>query len=191
MVPEDQVKQLLIQLETQYMSTTSLLDNLLFWLKGQMVGKHLDKIDMPVFSIIKGLEDEHNLLVERKLIRFDNMLDHDLTVLADKEMIRIIIRNLISNAIKFTPEYGTIKIYASKDATGTSISIQDSGIGMTPEAIARINAKQYYTTAGTGLEKGSGFGLMLCSDLLKRHGGELIMISEPGNGSIFTITLPA
>lgn len=191
MVPDEQAKQLLIQLETQYMGTTSLLDNLLFWLKGQMSGKNLDKVQMPVFPIVKGLEDEHRMLLERKNISFFNQVDPSLTVLADKEMIRIVLRNLISNAIKFTPENGLIRVYASSDERETKISIQDSGIGMSAETIQRISAKQYYTTAGTAMEKGSGFGLMLCSDLVNRHGGKLIIESEPRKGSVFTITLPA
>lgn len=191
MVPEEQAKQLLIQLETQYMGTTSLLDNLLFWLKGQMSGKNLDKVQMPVFPIVKGLEDEHRMLLERKNISFFNQVDPSLTVLADKEMIRIVLRNLISNAIKFTPENGLIRVYAAADGQETRISIQDSGIGMSSETIQRISAKQYYTTAGTAMEKGSGFGLMLCSDLVNRHGGKLIIESEPRKGSVFTITLPA
>ena len=106
-------------------------------------------------------------------------------------MIRIVLRNLISNAIKFTPENGLIRVYATSDELETKISIQDSGIGMSAETIERISAKQYYTTAGTAMEKGSGFGLMLCSDLVNRHGGKLIIESEPRKGSVFTITLPA
>lgn len=189
-VPEDQAKQLLLQLETQYMGTTSLLDNLLFWLKGQMSGKNLDKINMPVFPIVKGLEDEHRMLLDRKQILINNEIDPKFTITADKEMIRIVLRNLISNAIKFTPEKGVIRVFASADNTETRISIQDSGIGMTPETIQRVNAKQYYTTAGTALEKGSGFGLMLCCDLISRHSGQLKIESEPNHGSVFTILLP-
>ncbi|KAF0235864.1 MAG: integral membrane sensor signal transduction histidine, partial [Chitinophagaceae bacterium] len=189
-VPEDEAKQLLIQLETQYMGTTSLLDNLLFWLKGQMSGKNLDKIKMPVFPIVSGLENEHRMLLERKHIAFSNQVDPALIVWADKEMIRIVLRNLISNAIKFTPANGEINVYTSREGDRSTINIQDSGIGMTPETIQRIGAKQYYTTAGTALEKGSGFGLMLCSDLINRHGGQLIIQSEPGKGTVFTIQLP-
>ncbi len=190
MVPEEEAKQLLIQLETQYMGTTSLLDNLLFWLKGQMSGKNLDKIKMPITPIVAGLENEHKMLLERKHIEFTNQVSPSLIVLADKEMIRIVLRNLISNAIKFTPVNGKITVFANQEESFCTISIQDSGIGMSAETIQRIAAKQYYTTAGTALEKGSGFGLMLCSDLINRHGGQLIISSEPGKGSIFSIQLP-
>jgi signal transduction histidine kinase len=190
MVPEDEAKLLLLQLETQYMTTTSLLDNLLFWLKGQMLGKDVEKTSVTIFNIIKGLEDEHQLLLKRKSIQFNNMIEPDLKILADKEMIRIVLRNLISNAIKFTPQNGIIYVIGKHFNNETKIMVKDSGIGMTAETIKKITAKQYYTTAGTALEKGSGFGLMLCADLVNRQGGKLTIESEPGNGSNLIITLP-
>jgi signal transduction histidine kinase len=190
MVPEDQAKQLLLQLETQYMGTTSLLDNLLFWLKGQMAGKNLDRSNVVIFQLVKGLEDEHKMLLGRKNIAFNNVLHPQMFVHADKEMIRIVLRNLISNAIKFTPENGSIDIHAEQTATDSLIYVEDTGIGMSKETIDRVNAKQYYTTAGTSMEKGSGFGLMLCSDLINRHDGSLTIESVPGKGSRFIIKLP-
>ncbi|MFN3298864.1 MAG: ATP-binding protein [Sediminibacterium sp.] len=190
MVPEDQAKQLLLQLETQYMGTTSLLDNLLFWLKGQMAGKNLDRSNVVIFQLVKGLEDEHKMLLVRKNIAFNNALHPQMFVLADKEMIRIVLRNLISNAIKFTPENGSIDIRAEQTENESLIYVEDTGIGMSKETIDRVNAKQYYTTAGTSMEKGSGFGLMLCSDLISRHDGSLTIESIPGTGSRFIIKLP-
>jgi signal transduction histidine kinase len=190
MVPEDQAKQLLLQLETQYMGTTSLLDNLLFWLKGQMAGKNLDRSNVVIFQLVKGLEDEHKMLLVRKNIAFNNGLHPQMHVHADKEMIRIVLRNLISNAIKFTPENGSIDIKAKQTETDALIYVEDTGIGMSKETIDRVNAKQYYTTAGTSMEKGSGFGLMLCSDLINRHDGTLTIESIPGKGSRFIIKLP-
>ncbi|PJE45865.1 MAG: hypothetical protein CUR34_13630 [Sediminibacterium sp.] len=190
MVPEDQAKQLLLQLETQYMGTTSLLDNLLFWLKGQMSGKNLDRSVFIVYQLVKGLEDEHKMLFRRKNITFNNNLHPQMFINADKEMIRIVLRNLISNAIKYTPENGTIQVHATQSITHAIICVEDSGIGMTQETIEKINAKQYYTTAGTSMEKGSGFGLMLCSDLINRHDGNLIIESLPDKGSKFIIQLP-
>lgn len=189
MVPADEAKILLLQLETQYMSSTSLLDNLLFWLKGQMLGKDVEKMKLPIIGIVKGLVEEHKLLLKRKNINFNNMIDDDLLVNTDKEMIRIVLRNLISNSIKFTPQNGTIYIIGKHFNEETKIIVQDSGIGMTAETIQKILSKQYYTTAGTALEKGSGFGLMLCSDLINRLGGKLSIESEFGKGSVFTITL--
>ncbi len=189
-VPEDQAKQLLLQLETQYMGTTSLLDNLLFWLKGQMAGKNLDRSKVVIFQLVKGLEDEHRMLLDRKNILFHNLVNPQMQIHADKEMIRIVLRNLISNAIKFTPENGMIEIKTEQTEAETTIMVEDTGIGMSDETIQKVNAKQYYTTAGTSMEKGSGFGLMLCSDLINRHDGSLTIESLPGKGSRFVIKLP-
>jgi signal transduction histidine kinase len=180
----------LLQLETQYMGTTSLLDNLLFWLKGQMAGKNLDRSNVVLYQLVKGLEDEHRMLLVRKHIHFKNELLPQVAIYADKEMIRIVLRNLISNAIKFTPDYGSIQVKAEQTETASIIYVEDTGIGMSPETIERVNAKQYYTTAGTSMEKGSGFGLMLCSDLINRHDGSLTIESMPGKGSRFIIQLP-
>lgn len=190
-VPEDQAKQLLIQLESQYMGTTSLLDNLLFWLKGQMDGKSIEKTKVSIFQLVKGLENEHQMLFERKKVQFNNTIDPQLKIFADKEMTRIILRNLMSNAIKFTPIDGIISISAVVEDGVSILKVMDTGIGMSQATIDKINAKQYYTTAGTNMEKGSGFGLMLCSDLIKLQGGTMFISSEAGVGSTFIITLPA
>jgi signal transduction histidine kinase len=130
------------------------------------------------------------MLLDRKKIKFTNSLLPQMLIYADKEMIRIVLRNLISNAIKFTPENGFIEVHATQNETHSIIYVEDSGIGMSNETIEKINAKQYYTTAGTSMEKGSGFGLMLCSDLINRHDGILVIESTPNKGSRFIIQLP-
>ncbi len=190
-VPDDQAKQLLVQLESQYMGTTSLLDNLLFWLKGQMAGKNIEKNKLHIHQLVKSLESEHAMLLERKKISFNIAIHPDLEIIADKEMTRIILRNLISNAIKFTPIEGIISVTANLENGISILKVSDSGIGMSQVTIDKINAKQYYTTAGTNMEKGSGFGLMLCSDLIKRHGGNMSITSVAGTGSTFIISLPS
>ena len=192
MVPPHEAEQLLQQLETQYLGTTSLLDNLLFWIKGQMSGKENDKAKIGLYQLMKSLEDEHRVPLMQKKIHFENNVDKSVSIMVEKEMIRIVCRNLISNAIKFTKENGFIELYSQTGKDGVIyLTVKDSGIGMTKEAIEKVNAKQYYNTTGTSYEKGSGFGLMLCRDLITKYGGELIIESEPGTGSAFTIKMPA
>jgi signal transduction histidine kinase len=190
MVPREEAAQLLQQLETQYIGTTSLLDNLLFWIKGQMNGQENEKVKLNLCLLIKALEDEQRLPLEKKHIELRNLVDKGINMIAEKEMIRIVCRNLISNAIKFTNPGGYIEIKSRIDGDKLYISISDSGIGMSLETIRKVNAKIYYNTKGTSYEKGSGFGLMLCRDLVTKHGGELLVESEPGKGSEFTIVLP-
>ncbi len=186
--PEDTTS-LLQQLEAQYQGTTSLLDNLLFWIKGHMSGKGNEKIPIQLYELISILEEEHRVQLDGKHIRFQNTIDPLLTMIADKEMIRIVFRNLISNAIKFTPEKGLITLSAKRADNFIFLTVKDSGIGMTSEAIQKVNARQYYSTKGTLLEKGTGFGLMLCNDLVTKNGGELLLESEPGMGSSFTVKM--
>lgn len=190
MVPQDEAERLLQLLETQYIGTTSLLDNLLFWIKGQMNGQGDDKVKVGLFHLVRTLEDEQRLPLLKKKIELRNLIDRNISIMIEKEMIRIVCRNLISNAIKFTNDNGFIEVSSKIANNILYITVKDSGIGMSKEAIEKVNAKQYYNTTGTSYEKGSGFGLMLCRDLIAKNGGELIIESEPGKGSSFTISIP-
>lgn len=192
MVPPEETNRLLQLLETQYLGTTSLLDNLLFWIKGQMDGKPDDKVKVGLYHLVKSLEEEHRMPLVKKKIRFHNHINRDLAIVTEKEMIRIVCRNLISNAIKFTHENGTIDVSSGIQDGGNHLflTVKDSGIGMNKEAIEKVNAKQYYNTTGTSYEKGSGFGLMLCRDLVTKAGGELQIESQPGVGSAISIIIP-
>ena len=191
MVPPDEAERLLQLLETQYLGTTSLLDNLLYWIKGQMEGKEDEKVKVGLYQLVKTLEEEQRMPLMKKKIQLKNNIDKDISIVTEKEMIRIVCRNLINNAIKFTNENGLIELN-SRIADGhiVYLTVKDTGIGMTKEAIEKVNAKQYYNTTGTSYEKGSGFGLMLCRDLIAKNGGELIIESELGKGSSFTIKMP-
>lgn len=190
MVPKDESDKLLLQLETQYIGTTSLLDNLLFWIKGQMNGQQNDKARVNLYLLIRALEDEQRLPLQKKGITLHNNIDKSITIFVEKEMMRIVCRNLISNSIKFTNEGGSIELNSRADDAFLYLTVKDSGIGMSKETIEKINAKVYYNTMGTAYEKGSGFGLMLCRDLIHKHGGELLVESEPGHGTSFTVKLP-
>lgn len=190
MVPPEESERLLQLLETQYIGTTSLLDNLLFWIKGQMNGMGDDKVKVGLYQLMKSLEDEQRLPLLKKKIELRNNIDKGIVIVVEKEMIRIVCRNLISNAIKFTNENGYIELSSRIAGNVLYLTVTDCGIGMTKEAIEKVNAKQYYNTTGTSYEKGSGFGLMLCRDLISKNGGELIIESEPGKGSAFTVTIP-
>lgn len=190
MVPPEEADRLLQLLETQYLGTTSLLDNLLFWIKGQMDGKPDDKVKVGLHQLMKVLEEEHRMPLLKKKIELRNLIDKELAIVTEKEMIRIVCRNLISNAIKFSNENGIIEVSSRiGDDHFLYMSVKDNGIGMSKETIDKVNAKQYYNTTGTSYEKGSGFGLMLCRDLLNKAGGDLIIESEPGVGSTFTIKM--
>ena len=116
---------------------------------------------------------------------------HNHTIFADKNMLDSILRNLISNAIKFTNKGGKIKITAIKTETDFQISVSDNGIGISPEKLDDIfRIDKHIHTNGTDGEMGTGLGLLLCNDFVNRHGGRIWTESTPGKGSKFTFCLP-
>ncbi|MBE0646735.1 MAG: ATP-binding protein, partial [Bacteroidales bacterium] len=112
-------------------------------------------------------------------------------VLADRDMILTVLRNLISNAVKFTSFGGKIHIIVTPNHDFCEISVRDSGIGISKEDIDklfRIDSK--FSTRGTADEKGTGLGLILCKEFVEKHGGKIWVESELGKGSTFRFTLP-
>jgi len=117
--------------------------------------------------------------------------DNNIGVYADVNMFKTILRNLISNAIKFTNQGGTIRISAVKDGSNILITVSDNGIGIKPKDIGKLfDFSQLLTTAGTANEKGTGLGLMLCKEFVTKHGGKIWVESKKGKGSDFKFTLP-
>ena len=108
----------------------------------------------------------------------------------DKDMLSLVLRNLISNAIKFTPEKGTIKIGVHENCTLVEVFVQDTGTGISPEALKKINSNDFYSTKGTANESGTGLGLKLCKEFMVRNGGQLYIESKLGKGSTFSFSLP-
>ena len=172
-------------------SAFNLLSNLLFWARNQS-GK---VVCSPAFFIINELIDENISLfainIEKKNIGLKLDIDKNYQVFADENMINTVIRNLISNAIKFTPFAGKVIIKLEKISNQIEFSVKDSGLGISKENIKKILVtKEIFTNYGTNNEKGSGLGLTLCREFLERHGSNLIIESEISKGSKFSFTLP-
>jgi len=140
-----------------------------------------------MFNLIKILIEEQRMAIQNKNIKMTNDVEKNIDWFAEKEMLKIIFRNLLTNAIKFTPSEGTISVSSVLNDDIAYIIVKDSGIGMSKETLEKVNARQYYSSKGTSNEKGSGFGLMLVRDLIHRHNGELLIESEPGRGSTFVV----
>jgi PAS domain S-box-containing protein len=138
-------------------------------------------------SIAMVLESARN-----KEIEITYNIPEDLMVYADSNMLQTIVRNLVSNSIKFTPHGGKIKVEAKIDSNrDTEISVKDTGIGMTPNIIAHLFQLDGYTNRkGTHGEPSSGFGLILCKEFITKHGGNIWVNSAEGKGTTFFFTLP-
>jgi len=128
----------------------------------------------------------------RKKITLVNLVEKQIKVNADKFMIDTVLRNLISNSIKFTPQGGNIKINAEDLGNDNiTISISDSGVGIKEEIIDKLfKIDSHITTRGTEKEKGTGLGLILCKEFVEKHNGKIWVESKIEQGSEFKFTLP-
>jgi signal transduction histidine kinase len=107
-------------------------------------------------------------------------------------MTRMVLRNLVSNALKFTKTGGRVEISAQSRDNWTEVAVSDNGVGLDAEEIAKLfRLDVSYHRRGTTGEPGSGMGLILCQDMVEKHGGRIWVESQPGQGSVFRFTLPA
>jgi len=168
-----------------------LLENLLGWAKSQsnILNVFPESLDLkPLASNIAGLL---KLTSENKKIRIENNIPEGITVFADIQMIQSVLRNLLSNALKFTPENGSVEMSAVEMNTEVKVSIKDSGVGISESNLKRIfDQDQPLKTTGTNKESGSGLGLILCKDFVENTGGRIWVESEEGKGSTFIFTIP-
>ena len=113
-------------------------------------------------------------------------------VYADKNMVNTVLRNLLTNSIKFTPRKGNIKVYANEhNKDHIKVSVIDNGIGIDKENIPKIfDLTSHFTTKGTDSEEGTGLGMVLCKDFVEKNHGTIWVESEKGKGSAFHFTLP-
>ena len=126
-----------------------------------------------------------------KSIKISNFIGVDDLIYADEDMLSAIIRNLISNAIKYTANNGEITIKLANSDNYIQISVIDNGIGITKENLQKIfKIDSQISTLGTNNEKGTGLGLILCKEFIEKHNGKIWMESELGKGSAFHFTLP-
>lgn len=179
-------------IKSSAIQTFGLLENLLEWASSQR-GKIPFK---PESIILNKLYNEEisvfNDMAVKKNIELISFFPENLTVTVDRNMLRTILRNLISNAIKFTHRNGNVKVTAIKKENAIEIAVSDNGIGMTQENVEKLfNMDTNTSTRGTENEKGTGLGLLLCKEFVEKHGGKIWAESEPGKGSTFKFILPA
>jgi PAS domain S-box-containing protein len=171
--------------------TYSLLENLLEWSNSQRGKTQFE----PAIIDLKPLIDDTTKLLqniaETKNITLENKISSNIVAFADGNMLTTVVRNLVSNAIKFTNPGGIIKIEALFDDTKTDILITDNGIGMEKEVLDKLfKIEHSVSTPGTNDETGTGLGLILCKELIDKHNGSIQVESSLGKGSCFTISLP-
>jgi signal transduction histidine kinase len=178
------------ELKTRFNHTRTLLNNLLDWTLLQM-----DKLNLQAarIDLHKIAEENIQLLgsVPTKKISMFNLIPPDTIAFADSNTVNLVIRNLMTNAIKFTNDGGEVRITADDRGNEWFVSVSDNGVGMNPDVIKILFDKTApYTTRGTANEKGTGLGLILCKEFVEKNGGRIFVESEEGKGSKFSFTLP-
>ena len=167
-----------------------LLDNLLKWTKSQTGRLNVVTQDLDLNDIIPGVVDIFEMIAATKNIKLN--LQHTggpLVVRADNDMLKTVVRNFMSNAVKFSPEGSTIEIIMSSDGDFAKVSVRDHGVGISADRLGSI-FHTGETTYGTGGEEGSGLGLQLCQDFARKNGGDCMVESTEGKGSTFSVTIP-
>lgn len=180
------------ELSKQFEATDDTLQNLLLWAKSQMGGVSIQKEEIQLKKIIDQKIVLFALIAENKQIRLINNIEEQIQVYADINHLRLILRNLIANAFKFTLINGTITISATQESEDfITIAVKDTGVGMTVEQIGKLFiTNTHFSTRGTDDEHGTGLGLLLCKDFVEKNGGKIWVESEINKGSTFYFTLP-
>ncbi|MBM3569670.1 MAG: HAMP domain-containing histidine kinase [Alphaproteobacteria bacterium] len=169
----------------------ALLQNLLEWARMQMDRAEPRPVDFMLGELVMPTLEVLGPVAAEKGLTLSSRVPADFALRADRDMIQTVIRNLVSNAIKFTPAGGTIGVEAAIADGRARIAVVDSGVGMTEEQRAKLfRMDQHLSTLGTGGEKGTGLGLLMCHDMVARNGGTIGVESEPGKGSRFHFDLP-
>lgn len=176
--------------QTAY-KTYDLLEDLLIWIKtqaGQLTMEPQQLILSDVcFEVIENLRNSANT----KGIAINCFEEKKSIIYADLFMLKTILRNLISNSIKFTGDNGQIDVYTQLGEQDLTVVIADNGVGIEKKFQKRLwDSTKLYTTSGTAREQGTGFGLLLCKSFVEKHGGKIWVESEPGKGSNFMFTMP-
>ena len=169
--------------------THDLLDNLLKSTKSQTGRLNVVLQEFDLAEVVPGVVDIFVMIAETKHIKLNLNIEEGVEVNADKDMLKTVIRNFISNAIKFSNENSTIDISVKNEAPMARISVRDHGVGISADRIATLFSDGK-TTYGTANEEGSGLGLQLCKDFAVKNGGDVEVTSIEGEGSTFSVLVP-
>lgn len=188
-------KELATSIHNSAKNTYKLLENLLQWSLLETGKTNLEPVKMALNALIFDSINVLYAAAKNKSLQLHSNLDgmENITVFADAHMMHSVLRNLISNAIKFSPPGRDIEVSADILSVGgcVKITVSDNGVGMSEQHLRELFQTEYYTnTNGTQGEQGTGLGLLLCKQFIERNGGTIQAESEKGKGSVFSFTIP-
>lgn len=188
---KEEIKKYISAVNSSSTQTHKLLDDLLEWAIQQL--RNTDPVPRIhlISDICVSVKNTLAVLAEVKEIEIINNIDPSLTIYGDRNMITTVVRNLVANSIKFSEHKGTINLYASDNDNEITIHVKDEGVGMDKKQIKHLfQIDKMMSRRGTNGEKGTGFGLALCKDLIEKNNGTISVSSEKSIGSDFRFTLP-
>jgi signal transduction histidine kinase/ligand-binding sensor domain-containing protein len=187
----EQINQYARNIRNSVSSALDLLDNTLYWSLSQTGSISSNPTTISINEMLGKIYNLYQLTATRKRIDFQFEAEENLTAYADENMVYVALRNVASNALKFTPEGKLVKLTAFRNHNHAVVCITDEGIGMSPEYIKQVlNQEHVILKKGTANEKGTGLGLILCRKFIELNEGKLEIISEENKGIEFRIYLP-
>lgn len=179
------------QLYISAKNTYNLLENLLEWSRAQSDNIPFEPKMIDFIELCKNAIEDLSQNANSKNIILNYYVPEPIEIFVDTNMIKTVLRNLVSNAIKYTNNKGIINIFAEKNADNVIITVSDNGIGMDKNSIVKLfELTQKQSTSGTADEKGTGLGLIICKEFIEKHNGKIWAESEFGKGSDFKFTIP-
>ncbi|QDH79989.1 PAS domain-containing protein [Echinicola soli] len=189
-VKEDEFRSMLPAFAKNLKDVSGFMENLLQWAQTQLKGESIQAVNINVSNEVDEVISLFKNYLDTKGIHLKFIAENATYAFGDLNMIRLVIRNLISNAIKFCEKGDEIHIQIDAKGELVEVIVEDTGVGIAAENVERIFSSKPFTTIGTQNEKGTGLGLMLCKDFVEKNGGEIWVESELGNGASFHFTIP-
>ncbi|MEA3505412.1 MAG: ATP-binding protein, partial [Bacteroidota bacterium] len=187
---DDEIKQFISEIGKSSKSVYALLENLLLWALAQRDKIEIEKQNTNLKQLVVDATSTYLINAQNKEITFTNSVSDNISVSVDIQIIKTVIGNLFSNAIKFTPDKGAITIEATVVDDFVQVKVSDNGVGIPSEVLSKIfRFDEKHSTLGTNKEKGTGFGLSLCKEFVEKNGGEIWVESEQNVGSQFYFTV--
>jgi len=187
----DEIEEIANNINESARNTYNLLEDILLWARAQQGKIPFNPLILSFGDICLDILKTLNPNAIAKNITISYSVPDKINVFADIDMLKTVLRNLVSNAIKFTNNGGAIKINAEENFENVTISISDNGVGIASDDIEKLfDISQVLTTKGTAEETGTGLGLLLCKEFVEKHGGKIWVESDVGKGSDFKFTLP-
>jgi signal transduction histidine kinase len=188
---KEQIRYFIGEMNAAAKNTLNLLENLLAWSRSQTGRMQCSPRRISISDIVSETVELLKNNAEEKELSLLNDVEPENFVYADAEMTKTVVRNLVSNAVKYTAKGGTVKIASKETEAFTEISISDTGIGITEQRMETLFKIDFpHSAKGTAGEQGTGLGLLLCKEFLEKNRGEIEAKSRPGEGSVFSIRLP-